>query len=1610
VAKTARILGHLPSTFAVRPGRSALAAAAGAVGDELLRAENSLAAVMMAHWVDRADLGAEVIDDLRSIAALYGLAPREDETVEEFRVHVKRYVRTLLGGTVTVQGILRVTAEALALDVADTPPGLDPWWTRPDEELVTVHPGGEDAATRVLGLPAAGVRGAGERRAEVTGVVELGGGADLRDAPLLRLRVDGQPMVEVDLAAGAADPAVTLAEIVQAVDAAVPGVAAEAGPHLLLASPTVGPAGSLEVQDGPGDAAEAVLGLAPRAAQGRPATPARVVGQVDLGGTVDLRTERFLRVAVDDRVAEVDCAAADAAHTGLDHVCQAVNDALGFGEVASHDGGRLSLRSPTSGPASRVELQRPAAQDATARLFGPAPRLATGQADAPARLLGRRVLPDVVDLRGGASIELRVDGGAAALADCAGADPAATRPEEITAAINAAAGAQVAFFTGGTLRLISTTTGPGSELALGAPDGDASGTILGIGPRAFAGHAATGAVLVGQADLSNGVDLRAAYRLRLAVDDGPVVDVDLRSEAGDPGAATLAEIAAAVNAALPGPPVAAPDGPHLRLASPSTGTRSAVAVFAVEHELRRRFVTRATIVTEAAQALLGFVARQAAGTPATRAEITGQADLSPGVDLREASFLRLAVDGGPAKDVDCSGARPRATTLGEVVAKLQAEFPGVASDDGLHLVLASQSSGKDSRLVVEPALAADALDHLLGVEPVTVRGEAPTGVSLVGTVELGDGVDLSAGDRIVVTVDDQAAREVACAGADPANTTLDEVVAALNTGLAAPLARRDGRRVRLSSPTTGVGSRLRLEDPPGGGATLAIFGVVPPREYVGGAEAPARITGTSDLSGPVDLSVRRFLRVTVDRGEAAQVDCAAGLASPEQATLEQLVDAINSQLGDGVAAPSDDGDHLVLTSKLTGPTARLAVEHATARDAAAALLGDAEREATGSDGGAAVLVGEVDLLAPVDLSQRSRLRLAVDGGQPVEVDVAGAVPAATSLDEVVAALDRVLPGLAAATDDDRLQLSSPSTGAGSRLEVLPLRFLEVVEHPESPAEHRQAGLRHGDGWTVANDGAADASVAAELTAPLGVAGAGLANEALGWQVRLLAAVPPGWSARLWRGARKGLRAALLPPGGPPRPLAAGDVLVGPAGAQAVVPTTARQLVPDPYGGDTLHLVDPLAANVVTVRSRRPIGRGEAVSVAVVEHDLAAAPAPVPDPDGRTASLSGRLRAGASGVELLDAAGAVVARLGPGPAIDPDSLTAHHDRVVRATGPLHAGDPPRIAVDALASLFDVMITGPAPGATPERYPAATIGAGAARPDALAARVSSGPEQSGAVVAGEADKATVLVLTCGRPGWRYLECAAARFGSARLDQARFAGGPCREVGVFGASCFALVPAEPVEAVFGPVAAPPDAAVEVRFAWPSHPPGAFTVNLPADLPSRFGGRFNLARFGTAAEPELFPGAVTEPADDPDHLVTLVNARPSDLVVAAPVPIVPIGWAAVTMPFRRPQRLTLGAAGQAAQLYLTEEGLDGFIRLSAKAEGAWGNAITVTARPAGPARYDITVAYDAGRFDSARQIVLGPPLEPASALEPGQLGLLQAKAAGVRAAATRDQNGPWQ
>ncbi len=91
--------------------------------------------------------------------------------------------------------------------------------------------------------------------------------------------------------------------------------------------------------------------------------------------------------------------------------------------------------------------------------------------------------------------------------------------------------------------------------------------------------AAETAIIVGTIDLSSAVDLSSNYNLVITTDQGDTT-VNLKSEAGDSTAVTLAEIKAAIDAAgVPGLATAGDDGSgHLVLQTTTTGEDASIAV------------------------------------------------------------------------------------------------------------------------------------------------------------------------------------------------------------------------------------------------------------------------------------------------------------------------------------------------------------------------------------------------------------------------------------------------------------------------------------------------------------------------------------------------------------------------------------------------------------------------------------------------------------------------------------------------------------------------------------------------------------------------------------------------------------------------------------------------------------------------------------------------------------------------------------------------------------------------------------------------------------------------------------------------------------------------
>jgi hypothetical protein len=1223
--KSDRILSYLPGTFRRSPERSVLFAIVDAFGSELQKGENSLAAIMQSHWVDHADRGADVIDDLARMASLYGLQPRCretensgalcalpprcDETVEEFREHLKRYVLTFLEGTVTVQGLLRVAAENLGLHIADDYEEMDTWWDRSHDELVTIHAHADDAAAYLLGFREATAVGRDALPARVQGTVDLSGEIDLGDPAVLRLQIDDGNPVDIDLLAGASDPtAVTLGWIIVAINVA------------------------LEQQ------------------------------------------------------------------------------------IATHDGRYLTLATKTSGPDSRLEIM-PVEGDASERLLGLTPRAYSGADGLAAIARGTQDLSQGIDLSERSLILLGLDGATPVLIDCKGIDPANTRPGEIASAINKEFKTTIARTDGNRITLFSPTVGPeGTILFARLPSGDASEIIFGIGPHLYTGTPPLPARISGKIDLGDNLNFMAQHRLHLVI-DGQRTDLDLRAIAINPRKVSPDLLADLINTRLGGT-VATIEDRRLVFTTLSKGSASSLSVDPMEVTRRRRFVTRAKIVDEAAQAVLGFVDKEAQGKAATKAQLAGEKDLSRGVDLTQRRFLRLAIDSGPVMEIDCAGSRPQATLPKDIVSQINSHF------------------------------------------------------------------DL-------------------------------------------PVARSDGKYLILESSTIGSASRIELMAPdnPQSDATKLLF-------------------------GPVDAVTE------------------------------------------------------------------------------------------GKDPTPAIITGKVDMLSPVDLSERSLLRVAISGQRPINIDIAGAFPDSTSLDEIIEAINAKVPGLASANDNRHLQLSAPSGEEESHLALLPLRYLEVIEYLPEREKSPTEKVRHGDSLAVVNGSAAEAFAEISINSRSGMGGPGLVNSTLNWQLRLMNALSAGEKLRLYHDLQRGIAAQIVNRVGKTRDVPGNEILVGPLGTQAVIPFEGDS----PLSGNgsqppSLQLNNPSGPWLLRLRARVMEPASRAVSVSVTDSS--------------------------AGPDLFD-------------------VSLNQEK---------AGEEPFV----------------------ESYPGVTIGQDPNRPGALTWELNAGPERSSLVTAELYKKEMVLNLPQGRVEWIYLDCHTDRFDDpeARFDEAHFAGGTCREPGIFDISRFAHVPdklaPDNVVAVFAG-AAPDGPQTEVSSAWTAHRPGTVQVNLPLDLPARFGGRFNEARFGQGMDSaEQYAGVVVEPEDDPDHMIKRITANKNSLVTANKVDFVELGWEAVELPFRQPQFLSLGREARKARLYLTGEGINGFIRICAREPGAWCNEIAISVRLTGPATYDVCVIYRGGVYENAIAAVAGDPAPVLvqEMLDASPVGVLQAKAAGVHASVTRDKEG---
>ncbi|NJL10587.1 MAG: hypothetical protein HC908_11640 [Calothrix sp. SM1_7_51] len=872
--------------------------------------------------------------------------------------------------------------------------------------------------------------------------------------------------------------------------------------------------------------------------------------------------------------------------------------------------------------------------------------------------------------------------------------------------------------------------------------GDASQAIFGILPRIFQGKYATAARISGTVNLHSGVNLMAQNSLLLSV-NGKLTEVNLRKEAVNGNAVTLAELVTAINKAV-GANVGISENQRLVLISPKIGSTSSLAILPLEIIKKQKFVTRAAIIDEATPKIFGFLAKDARGKAATQALVIGTVDLSRTVDLSQQRYLRLRINSQLVRDIDCAGLRPRATTISEIIDKINGTLGiNIASDDGKHLILTSSISGADSQIAIEPPQAGNALPILLGLEPGSFRGQDANRVNFIGVVDLSNGIELGANAAIKLVIDGGEAVEIQLTDAQPSSGTeaqpssgtgvspvlpksLDQLMLIINGALKQVVARTNGKNLILVSAKIGAQSSIAFAVPAGLDVTQALFGVKVPRVYSGSAALPARVIGLENLSSGINLETNRFLRITVDDFPAKDVDCAKVAANLKAVTLEEIKSAINTAFGVEIAY--SENSRLVLRSQTTGIAGRIVLENYTSGDARKLIFGNVESITKGQAATPAIITSQTDLTTSINLSQRQIIRISVDGHRPVDINVAGVSALNTFADEIADAINQIYPNLATVTDEGKLELTSPSVGEKSSLSLLPLRYLDLIEYPLKPTKSIHS-VNHGKHWFVANNGVGETIANIQVSAPYGVVGPTLINSTLGLQVQLL-------------------------------------ILLS--------------------AGATLHL----------------------------END----------------------------VEL--------------------GLKA---TVTKATG----------------ETFLV--------------------------------------PSDKIISGKLNQGVILTLTQGKSQWSYLECYSSRFNQAKFNEASFACIPdnkpgciCLEPGVFDISRFANVPPNLSGAVFAASSTISDPNVEIIFEYATYAPGHLTVNLPVDLPSKFGVKFNQGRFSQEKDkPELYQQVVIEETGNVEYdakhwLVSLIGdedepdaVRKSNLVTAKFVEKVPLGFEAVKIPF---------------------------------------------------------------------------------------------------------------
>lgn len=407
MAKTEKILKHLPDLYGKFDRRSLLYWMMDVFGQRMQEAENDLVEVMKTHWIDY----AEDIKDLALIGSLYGVktedfeipGSEDDENLRRmkldiFKHRLKDTIQAYLEGGGTLRAVWMLTKASLGVK---TEPLKIPSSGPVKSMLIN------QANSLIFGTESKKVTGRDGLSASIKGTVDLSSDKDLRIHRYAKVIIDKYGPREPDCS-GDNPASTTLDEVCNKINQAFPeisdDVASHDGTYVTLTSPTTGPEGKVELQ--------------PRCIEiiENPEKNAEFVTPLLKNRDRWLMQNRGIAPAVP----EITIYAERPMHGPI---------------LFNMDTGVVINFLVPLNKGDWLEAER-APKWANSVLFGKEFEIAIGSDNEPAKIIGQVNLKDGVNLSGERFIRLKIDSRNPKVIDCSGETPESTAIDEICERIN----------------------------------------------------------------------------------------------------------------------------------------------------------------------------------------------------------------------------------------------------------------------------------------------------------------------------------------------------------------------------------------------------------------------------------------------------------------------------------------------------------------------------------------------------------------------------------------------------------------------------------------------------------------------------------------------------------------------------------------------------------------------------------------------------------------------------------------------------------------------------------------------------------------------------------------------------------------------------------------------------------------------------------------------------------------------------------------------------------------------------------------------------------------------------------------------------------------------